>query len=90
MCVSACDSVKKHVRTNHPIFGKIERTVNSYHTVSLSACPQDYSVLAHSADGEIEAIRHHLLPWEGWMWHPERESEFHIKDIIRTRKLFNI
>ena len=41
----------------------------------------------HTLSGEIEAIRHQTLPWEGWMWHPEREPTFAVDDIARLRKL---
>jgi putative glutamine amidotransferase len=29
------------------------------------------------------------MPWEGWMWHPEREEVFNPKDLQRIRDLFN-
>ncbi len=61
--------------------------VNSYHVYSLRACPDEYAVLACSVDGEIEAIRHRILPWEGWMWHPEREQPFASDDVERLRAL---
>ena len=81
--------VSQHVRTRHHLYGIIEGEVNSYHKCSIVACPDDFDVLARSKDGEIEAIRHNTLPWEGWMWHPEREKNFHIKDINRIQSLFN-
>jgi putative glutamine amidotransferase len=40
-----------------------------------------------SQDGEIEAIEHTTLPWQGWMWHPEREAEFAASDQIRFKSL---
>lgn len=81
-------AVNGHVRTRHQLNGKISGTVNSYHGYSLSACPDAFEVLARSEDGEIEAIRHRLLPWEGWMWHPEREDRFAANDIHRIKALF--
>lgn len=80
-------TVVGHVRTRHAIFGEIIRDANSYHNLVLAACPAGFEVLARSADGEIEAIRHQTLPWEGWMWHPEREPAFADDDIARLRKL---
>ena len=50
-------------------------------------CPSDYEVLSKSADGVIKAIRHLNLPWEGWMWHPEREEEYSTEDVERLQKL---
>jgi putative glutamine amidotransferase len=80
-------TVAGHVRTRHAISGEIVRNVNSYHNLVLAACPAGFDVWARSADGEIEAIRHQTLPWEGWMWHPEREPTFAVDDIARLRKL---
>lgn len=80
-------TVKLHVKTRHTIHGEIVREVNSYHKLALSTCPIGFNVLARSTDGEIEAIRHEKLCWEGWMWHPEREPSFEKDDITRLRKL---
>jgi GMP synthase-like glutamine amidotransferase len=56
--------------------------------MSVDSCPAGYQVLARSEDGEIEAIRHDEFPWEGWMWHPEREERFDARDVNRLKKLF--
>lgn len=77
-----------HVRTRHNLTGEISDQVNSFHNYSISSCPKGFKVLAFSEDGEIEAIRHLSLNWEGWMWHPERE-ELSIKDVVRIKKLFD-
>lgn len=79
--------VSGHVRTRHQLTGVISAEVNSYHGCSLTACPEGFEVLARSEDGEIEAIRHLSLPWEGWMWHPEREAVFANHDIERLKGL---
>lgn len=81
--------VQGHVRTRHTLTGQITGEANSYHDYALSACPPGYRVLARSEDGEIEAMGHDILPWEGWMWHPEREIEFLERDIRRVQGLFN-
>lgn len=80
--------VHGHTRTRHKLSGKIEGEANSYHHFSLKSCPEDFEVLARSEDGEIEAISHRHLPWEGWMWHPEREEKFSSRDTRRIRSLF--
>jgi gamma-glutamyl-gamma-aminobutyrate hydrolase PuuD len=80
--------IKGHVRNRHEITGEINKEVNSFHDFALAKCPQNFSVISKSADGVIEAIRHNKYPWEGWMWHPEREKEFDNYDIKRLRKLF--
>lgn len=81
-------SVQGHVRIQHCLSGEITGEVNSYHGFSLATCPLDFEVLARSDDGEIEAIRHQSLPWEGWMWHPEREENFAARDVQRIKALF--
>ena len=80
--------VTGHVRTRHKLSGQIVAEVNSYHSFTLAGCPQGFEVLACSEEGEIEAIRHLVLPWEGWMWHPERETVFASQDADRLRRLF--
>lgn len=77
-----------HVASRHTVSGEIAGTVNSYHNYSLAACPAGFRVLAQSEDGEIEAVGHLTLPWEGWMWHPEREDAFSAQDLQRIRSLF--
>ncbi len=77
-----------HAGTTHQVNGIITCAVNSYHNYALAECPSGYTVLARSDDGEIEAIRHKVFRWEGWMWHPEREVEFSENDINRAQNLF--
>jgi gamma-glutamyl-gamma-aminobutyrate hydrolase PuuD len=80
--------VQGHVKTRHRISGKIFGEVNSFHSFTIEDCPMDFEVLARSEDGEIEAIRHQSLPWEGWMWHPEREEDLTMDDMQRIKALF--
>lgn len=80
-------SVEGHVGHRHQLVGDIEREVNSFHNSSLIRLPKQLSAMAHSSDGQIEAICHACLPWEGWMWHPEREKNFSPYDIARFREL---
>lgn len=80
--------VKGHVGTQHQLNGLINGKANSYHNQCLVKCPPKFRILARSQDGDIEAIRHESLPWEGWMWHPERESVFSSRDIERLKVLF--
>lgn len=63
--------------------------VNSYHNWGLASCPAGFEVAARAENGGIEAIRHLELPWEGWMWHPEREPEFSTLDLKRFKALIN-
>ena len=87
--------VEGHVRTRHRLqltdpsqWGTWPAEVSSYHDWSLAACPDGYTVAARSEEGGIEAIRHSSLAWEGWMWHPERESTFASEDVQRIQELF--
>ncbi len=81
-------TVDDHVRTRHLLHGEIQGEVNSYHNLGVADCPQGYRVLARSADGGIEAIQHNHLPWDGWMWHPERETPFREADGQWLKSLF--
>jgi putative glutamine amidotransferase len=81
--------VSGHVRTRHRLQGNISSEVNSFHNLSLEGCPAGFAVLATTEHGEIEAISHQSLPWEGWMWHPERESVFSAEQLHRARNLLH-
>lgn len=80
-------SVHGHVNCRHQVFGMVSDDVNSFHNYSLESCPSGFTILAKSENEEIEAIRHLSLPWEGWMWHPERETPFSGRDLERAREL---
>jgi putative glutamine amidotransferase len=87
--------VDGHVRTRHQLQKKNSHTklfsesVNSYHNLVIEKCPDKFEILAESEDGNIEAIRHKELPWEGWMWHPEREQEFVKNNHERFKRLIS-
>ena len=82
--------VSGHVRTKHKVTGVLSGIMNSYHNFCFTTCPSDYEMLAISTDGCVEAIRHRMLPWEGWMWHPERYNKFKDIDIERVKTILNI
>jgi putative glutamine amidotransferase len=85
--------VNHHVRTRHTLkatsrfAGAIPVSVNSFHEKVLKECPKGFDIMARSEDGNIEAIIHKDLPWEAWMWHPERESSFSEIDMKRFIRL---
>lgn len=81
--------VEGHVGTYHNLVGEYNFKVNSFHNFSLEYCPNEFVPIAFSEDGEIEAIRHKTLNWEGWMWHPERNKEISIMDIENITRIFN-
>ena len=82
-----------HVNTHHSLqtdknnHREFPYLVNSYHNYVLKDCPESFEVLAKSEDGHLEAMVHKKLPWEAWMWHPEREPIFSSIDIKRLKKL---
>lgn len=84
-----CVEVPGHVGTRHSVYGEIIGEVNSYHNFCISKCPKNYSIIAMSGDKAIEAMKHRRLPWEGWMWHPEREDHFETRDVERLQRLFD-
>lgn len=77
-----------HVAKRHSVSGNITSEVNSYHQWAIDRVPDCYSVLAIASDGSVEALEHRTLPWQGWMWHPEREDPFVNDDLLRAQKLF--
>jgi putative glutamine amidotransferase len=80
--------IKGHVSTRHMLHGERSGMVNSFHNYALLECPPEYATIAKDQSGSIEAIKHIQLPWEGWMWHPERELPFNTSDIDAVRKIF--
>ncbi|MGE5491995.1 MAG: gamma-glutamyl-gamma-aminobutyrate hydrolase family protein [Actinomycetota bacterium] len=85
---SPAEPVTGHVRTRHVLTGELSGEVNSFHNFGFHHCPDGYLATAQAEDGSIEAIRHRELPWEGWMWHPEREPDFSSRDLDRLKALF--
>lgn len=86
--------VEGHVRSRHKLqtfdsSAEWPSEVNSFHNWTVALCPPGFDITAKAEDGSIEAIKHSTLAWEGWMWHPERETTFPAKDIERLKKLFN-
>jgi len=80
---------KRHQLIHSGIGIEGQRTVNSYHNYALSFCPNGFEITAQAEDGTIEAIKHKKMPWEGWMWHPERELPFSLDDTKRLTRLFS-
>lgn len=84
-----------HTRVRHQLIGSdlniqlLPKSVNSYHNYALKQCPDGYEILAWSEGGSIEAIKHKTLSWEGWMWHPERESPYNNIDQLRFKRMVN-
>jgi putative glutamine amidotransferase len=84
--------VQGHAATRHSLrvatsFNSLPTEVNSYHGWALDGCPAGYEIIASASDGTLEAIRHRNRPWEGWMWHPERESPYSSTDVERARRV---
>ena len=91
---TALQPVQGHAATRHPLRpaapgNGLPAEVNSYHDWALVGCPAGYEAIATAADGTLEAIRHHSRPWEGWMWHPEREAPYSAIDIERACRVLH-
>lgn len=84
--------LENHVRVMHKLLCSenfsFPDKVNSFHNFGFVDCPPGYIAVARTSDGVIEAIRHSALPWEGWMWHPERAPVFNELDIKKIQYLF--
>ena len=82
--------VTGHVKSKHKLSGRLmfgHGIVNSYHNFALKDCPEFFEVTARAEDGCIEAMKHLTLPWQAWMWHPERETEFDDSDLLQLKFL---
>ena len=91
MAVSAGGTLKaiqNHVHAYHSLSGDFSHRVNSFHSLGLVHCPFGFKIAATAEDGEIEAISDPGRRWNGWMWHPERETPFNPVDIQNLRTLF--
>lgn len=84
--------VKNHVRKKHKLVNltkeKFPSVVNSYHEYSIKNCPKNFFITTKSSDKNIESIKHNFLPWEGWMWHPERDKKINKINNFRIKKIF--
>jgi putative glutamine amidotransferase len=68
--------IRGHAGVRHGITGVFNKEVNSFHNFGFTEAPKDFTVLARSDDGTVEAFLEDGLHWVGVMWHPERESPF--------------
>ena len=82
-------SIEGRIGNRIDLNGEINQNVNCYYEFVIANCPLNFKILARCNQGTIQAISHLKLPWEGWMWHPERESPFKQYDINRFKQLFN-
>lgn len=76
-----------HVGVRHsvsgPLFGGLEREVNSFHRLAITTKSMAYGArpVASAQDGTVEAFTIDGLPWLGLMWHPEREKPVNELDL---------
>lgn len=86
--------VSDHVAVRHgikPVTGTLvpaEREVNSFHNwaVTDDVLATGFVPLARHDGGSIEAFRHEKHQIIGVMWHPERETEYHVDDLHLLRE----
>lgn len=85
---SISHGIKDHVRKDHELIsvnsilsGVVTNTFHNQGITNLNLS-KDLTVIAHTADGYIEAVKHKKYPILGVQWHPEREDkDFDIKLI---------
>ena len=87
--------VKNHVSKRHRIILKhyknqYPQEVNSFHNYNIDKISKKFNIIAVAEDKSIEAIEHKILPWLGWMWHPERDKVFNKKLISLAKKFFDV
>lgn len=81
--------VEGHVRVEHPLTNG--DNVNSFHGWGARECAPPLEVLARSADGVAELVRHRDCPWmQGMMWHPERYRPLRERDIQFIKEVFHL
>ena len=83
-------TVDGHLATKHKINDSSSRLVNSYHSYAIKKLPECFKVIYRSHDNSIESISHKVLPWNGCMWHPERDHIIHPMDIKMLKLLFSL
>ena len=92
---SKLEAVSGHSGTSHKLITlnkniNYPKKVNSFHDYRIKLCPSEFNITAISDDETIEAIKHKKYPFEGWMWHPERDKEFSDILLNLARNLFSI
>ncbi len=82
----------RHVATRHDIQLATEKiSVNSFHQFGIhpKGLGANLSVVGTDEHGYIEAFSHNELPWQGILWHPEREKIPAKHDVQLVRNLFS-
>ena len=82
------EPIENHVRVRHAISGRINREVNSFHTLGLFDVPNCLKILARADDNSVEAIAHSRLKIAAIGWHPEREINFADADVSMLKNFF--
>lgn len=66
-------AVVGHDQSNHDVFMEKQwQAVNSYHRIKIGTLANNFDVIAHDQDNNVEAFKHTRLPIWGLVWHPER------------------
>lgn len=83
------NKIQNHVAISHNISLDGQTClVNSYHDWGTSSSVPCLKIVATSADGIVESVRHEEYDIHGFMWHPERNNPFHLDDIRLFRTIF--
>lgn len=70
--------------SDHPLLG--DAVCNSYHNQGVRGenLSGQLRVLAHSADGLVEALYHPTEPVAAVQWHPERQNQPYDRELLAT------
>ncbi len=82
---------KRHVAAHHEVqMGRKTIRVNSFHGfgIPLEGLGKNLTPIGMDAQGYVETFFHDNLPWQGILWHPEREETPAEHDVELVRKLF--
>jgi len=92
---ASLDKIIGHAGSRHELFQSkagnhnFPKIVNSYHDFYLRDLPESLEIIATDTEGICEAICHKSLPFEGWMWHPEREKPYSSIDFQNIKRVLN-
>ena len=83
--------IDNHVSEKHSLISEENDwpdRIKCYHKWGLVKETSNFTNLAYTEDGSIEAIKHNELKIEGWMWHPERNMKYKKIATKRIKNLF--
>jgi len=90
-----CECAENEILLEDRIFRGLGRKTRQVvnHSVQVSEAPPGFSVLARSAGGPVQAMKHQKLPVFGVQFHPEMDREIKVHDpswrVLSDEELVN-